>query len=375
MMYLLLSCNTGGGHNAAARAIAGEASRRGIDCEITNALQFVPKTVETVIEKGHVFAYRKIPKIYGRGYLLQEQHPSTSTYTQFLQYSDALLAYLNAHVTVTGKPYDAVICVHVFPALIMTGVRQKAKSRIPTFFVATDYTCSPSVNLIDVDRWFVPKDLKQEFAQAGVPLRKICETGIPVDASCYHPLSRKEARKKLSLPEQPLMVLLSCGSMGAGHMDVVAGRLLKELPQSTLLAVLTGNNQDLQEKLTRNFDSSRVIAIPFTREVGTWMSASDVLLTKAGGLTSTEAATRGLPTIYMDAVPGLETHNMDYMTRRGLALSAKNSRELVEQTRRLLSDEDARRLMSRRQTGCFSHNSAQELVDEVQKVVEENQFS
>lgn len=366
MSILILSCNTGGGHNSCARAIKAQAKTQNVYCEVTNGLSFSSRLAEHVIVDGHIFGYRHFPKMYGSAYKVQEKHPALSVFELFCQKTDKLQEYLTAHEQVNGKPYDAVISVHVFPALMMTGLRESGKCTIPSFFVATDYTCSPSVNTLKVDRIFIPYQLTDTFAAQNIPRDMLCETGIPVSPDCYHPVSREDARKTLGLPQKPQMVLISCGSMGAGNMSELAMRLLKVLPETTLLAVLTGTNKVLYRHLQNLSMSSRLIPIPFTSKVGLWMSAADLLISKPGGLTSTEAATRGLPVLFMDAIPGLETYNLNYMVYRGLAAAADNKRNMVEKTADLLNQPQVLRDMSKRQREYFAKNSAQQLLDVVE---------
>lgn len=144
MKVLLFSCSTGGGHNSAAAALAQELEARRVENRTYDALQFLPKSTADLISHGHDFAYRYAPKIYGAGYRREEKHPSSLFYEQSIRGIGPLYEEL------IDQAPDAVICVHLFPAMMMTELRCSYGVRIPTYFVATDFTCSPGVGIC---RW------------------------------------------------------------------------------------------------------------------------------------------------------------------------------------------------------------------------------
>lgn len=356
MKLLILSCNTGGGHNSAAKALQACAERWGIACDIQNALSFVPPQLEQLLTKGHVYLYRKHPKVYGFGYRFGEDHPSASVYKSFSPYARAIMEYILA-----GQ-YDAVISVHVFAALMTSAAKQETDRMPPTYFVATDYCCSPSVEQLDVDAWFIPKGLTGVFARAGIPADRLRETGIPVGTAYFESHPRAEARKLLGLPGDAPVILIASGSMGAGHLRPMILRLLLTLPRNTLFAVLTGTNEKLFNFLNLDWFPARLLPQTFTDKVPQWMAAADITITKPGGLTSTEAMAIRTPVVFMNAVPGPETHNMDFLSAQGCALASHNERELVRSVRRLLFDPAARAEMRKAQTEYTHENAAEEIL-------------
>lgn len=175
MKVLILSCNTGGGHNSAASAICTYFEKMGCECDIVNALDFLPKARAEFISRGHELAYKYTPKLYGAGYRISEMLPQNRLYEQNAKGADEL-----CKVLFSGS-YDVVISVHVFAAMMMTELRVSREINIPSFFVATDYTCSPGVSEIVADRYFIPHEkLREEFASQGIPASRIVASGIPV---------------------------------------------------------------------------------------------------------------------------------------------------------------------------------------------------
>lgn len=364
MKTVILTCDTGGGHNSAAKAIREALERRGVDCELVNALDFMPRVQSRVISRGHVFAYKKLPKLYGVGYRFEENHTPNHMYRQCGPASEKLYPFL------LERNCRAVICVHVFPALMMTHILRTCGHRFFTCFVATDYTCSPGVELTEMDAYCIPRELTQEFALCGLPLEKLTETGIPVGGACYHAGSRRATRKELGLDPARRQVVVSCGSMGCGPMRSLAVLLAETLPEDTDLTVLCGSNRSLKRDLSLLNRKEHVRVLGFTDKMFQWLGAADVLLSKPGGLTSTEAMTMGVPFICINAVPGCETRNLRFFLRHGYAVTARHVPGLVERTVFLLEREEEREAMAARQRAAFAPNAAAAIADVVAKAAE-----
>ena len=207
MRLLILSCNTGEGHNSAARALKGYFETQNISCEIKDSLAFWSPEKSKIISKGHVFIYRKMPKLFGISYRFEENHPpkvgdESLIYDLVIRGCDSLYEYL------TENTYDAIICTHVFSAMMITELKKRRKCSVKSYFVATDYTCSPGVSQTALDKYFIPhKKLIKEFCENGIPESKLVPSGIPVRMDFYKRTDPKEAKDLLSLPQDRKVVL------------------------------------------------------------------------------------------------------------------------------------------------------------------------
>ena len=353
MKIAILSCSTGGGHNSAGQAIREQLLAGGATCDLINAMDFMPKLESDVISKGHVFAYRRTPRLYGAAYHFEEKHTPRGMATRFTPAAIKLYPFLVEH------SYDAVICVHVFPALMMSYIRQKHGDAIRSYFVATDYTCSPGVDMTQMDGYFIPRGLSAEFVRAGLPRERLLETGIPVRSTCYARQGQVSARIALGLAPDMRQVILSCGSMGCGPMRSLAMILAKKLPKDTELTVLCGSNRGLKRSLAVLMRKKRVRVLGYTNQMALWLQAADVLLSKPGGLTSTEAMAFGVPLVCINAVPGCETRNRQYFLREGLAVTANHVPGLARLTLSLLKDPTQCAAMIHRQQDLFSQPAAE----------------
>jgi len=338
MKYLILSCNTGEGHNSAAKAIKQQFDTAGEYCEIVDALAFLSKESSKIISKGHTFVYKNLPKIFGEVYKFEENHP-VKIGDDSLIYDIVTVGSNKLHKFLKKEKFDAVICVHVFAAMMMTKLRRTGKLTVPTYFVATDYTCSPGVNETDCDLYFIPhKDLIDEFVLCNLQREKLIPSGIPINEVFSTHTEKSIAKRKLHIKEDEKIVLLACGSIGCGPIKQLSEELPKSLPENTRLIVICGNNRKLYKSLYQKDVPENLSVVGYTTRMSLYMDAADIIITKAGGLSSTEAFSKALPIIFIDAVPGLETRNLEFFVSRGFAKTSSSVSDLAKTTCNLLNN-------------------------------------
>ena len=333
MRVLILSANTGGGHNSTARALVEQLEKLNIEYEIADTLAFISEKVSDFISWGHSYVYRKHPRLFGFGYRFEEKHPPRFIYEQCAKGSDALQKKL-----MSGN-YDAVICVHVFSGMMINEVRERFSNHIPAFFIATDYTCSPGVSEQKLDGYFIPhRMLLGEFVRNGdIPADKLHTTGIPIGSRFYEREDKASARRALNLPEDGKIVVLTCGSMGCGKLEKSARFLLRHMPSHSTLVVLCGNNEKTYRELLP-YASEKFRILGFTDQMPRYMSAADIYITKPGGLSTSEAIAKRVPMIFINAVPGVETRNFDFLVEQGVAIGAKSWLQVIAHVQRALRD-------------------------------------
>lgn len=361
MQLLILTANTGEGHNSAARAIAEYFVGRGHSCRIQNGLAFMPRAKSQAICRGHVFFYRKLPRVYGMGYRFEERQAHRQAYQSRLRAGHmhasrhrARRRRLELNTFLQEGGYDAVICVHVFAARLISQLRRQGRLHIPCFFLATDYTCSPGVNQLDMDAWFIPhRGLTEEFASYGIPRERLIASGIPVRDVFLHRGDRLKARRRLNLPEDGQIVLLSCGSMGAGAMGRLVCQLAEALPEGTLLIAVCGSNRMLQRRLA-GLNLPGTLVLGFVEDMALYMDAADLFLSKPGGLSTTEAMHKGVPLALINLAPGCETRNMDFLSGLGCALAAQDCNRLCELACDVLRHGERLEACTRRCAGEFA---------------------
>lgn len=341
MKVLILTCSTGEGHNSVAAAVQEVFTAHGAACRTIDALSFLSEKASEFICRWHTRIYRHMPGAWRVSYKLLEQHPAPSEERNLLARILAL-GTEKLYALVAGEGYDHLICPHVFSALMVTRLRQThPEMAFHSSFIATDYTCSPYVDSCRMDRYFIPSpNAAAECVQAGVPSDRVTVIpGVPVRQAFYRRLEKAEARRRLGLPEAGRLVLAMCGSMGCGHLDELTELLARRLPAEDTLAVVCGTYTHLQKKLEREFSGRPDIFIwGYRDDTSLLMDCADLFLTKAGGVSTSEAAVKGLPMVLVDAVSACEEPNLRHFCATGGAVTADTPEQLAELCLRLLEN-------------------------------------
>ena len=368
MKVLILSTNTGGGHNSAAAAIAEELARRHIACDIEDCLMYLSERASELICKGHVAIYKFSPQLFGKAYAFEERHQ-----TPFF-YELMSLGVEKFNKALQQEQYDAIVCVHVFAAMLVTETQRRYSLHIPMYLVATDYTCSPGFAGVDATLWMTPDvSLHDEFVENGVPAERLLATGIPIRRDFYEPIDKADARCALGLPIDGRLVLVCCGSIGCGHINRIAPAFESQLPQDTRVVIICGNNERAYRQLIES-SGDRTTAVAFTDKMPLYMAAADVCVSKPGGLSTTELMTVGTPMVLIHAVPGCETHNLDFVTGHDFGIGAEDWDEAITRTAALLNDEHRLEAMRQRLQSKPRQNSAVMIADTIMANVMERQL-
>lgn len=338
---LILSCNTGEGHNSCAKAVQEAFSERGMECIVEDALGFISPRISRLISHMHVWVYRKHPRLFRFGYRFSEKHPELFNDRSFMY---GLLVYgcdpLASHIV--DKGYDLVISTHVFSALMLTVSQKRHDLKIRTGFVATDYTRSPSMERSDLDLYFVPDtSLIRDFTINKISKEKIVVSGIPVKQAAYHHTEKVFAKRQYQLPDDCRHLLVMCGSMGCGPLKWLIALLVLELKENQYITVICGTNDKLREKLEKRYAVNDHVRIyGFRNDVSLLMDSADLYLTKPGGLSVTEAAVKNLPMVMINAVAGCEEYNKNFFVKSGLGVSADSIWSLARLCMDILSDDE-----------------------------------
>ena len=241
MRVLILTCNTGGGHNAVAAALKESFESRGAGCDVMDGLGFISKKASKFVSKWHTRFYRRDPELYNAGYMSAEKDQGMD------RRDGPVYRYIARGARRLGRTiysggYGAVVCVHVIPAMMMTALKQSWRD-CPVFcFVATDYTCSPTVGACTPDICVIPhEELTEEFVACGIERESILPAGIPVRRVFREQGDRAAARKALGLPAEGRHIVLMSGSIGCGPMGDVAEELDIRLEKGDFASVLCGS--------------------------------------------------------------------------------------------------------------------------------------
>ena len=331
MNILILSSNNGGGHNSVAAALREAFEDAGHTCEIADTLSFLSPGCSRVVSQFHSGVYRHAPKLFEAGYASSERHRSMfqpgHRARRFLDLGIGRLAE-----RIRQGRFDAVLCSHVFAANMLTDAVKKYGMTVRTGVVETDYTNTPGVEASELDCYFVPSpQLARSLEALGVPEEKILPAGIPVRAQIRVRHDRAEARRTLGLAPERKHLLVMCGSMGCGPIPALLEAVCAKKDADTDVTVVCSTNEKLREELTAVYgDHPDVHIRGHVDNVSLLMDSADVMLTKPGGISVTEAAWKHLPLVLLNTVGGCESYNLRYFLHAGAAWTGETPEQLAD---------------------------------------------
>ena len=367
MRVLIMTCNTGEGHNSCAKAIKQGFEEKGAVCDVIDSLQFISDRFSRFFSWGHITIYRRLPGLFRHGYGYVEKHPGILDEGSVM-YKVFASGMKRFYALMQQEKYDVVLCTHVFAGLLLNATLREHPMNIKTGFIATDYTCYPGAASTGLQRFFIPAaELTEAFVSSGVPREKLHISGIPIRQEFYSRTDRAAAKAHFGLkPDRPHLVLM-CGSMGCGPMEELAKQLSKRMCKRHALTIVCGTNEKLYRTLKEKYGYlSNVHIKGFVKEMSLLMDSADLYLTKPGGLSVTEAAAKHLPMVYIDAVAGCEGHNCRFFVQNGGAVTAATVPELTALCLSLLRDPARREAMSAQLAALGIKNATCDIWEQLQ---------
>ena len=357
---LIMSASTGGGHNRAARAIKEELESRTIDnmsieCEIVDSLKLVNNTMDKVISRGYEKSALYTPKAYGSVYRFSETTIASKNEFKTNPLT-SLMARKFKHLLNESTP-DLIIGTHPFPMIALSTLKKNnnihSLSRSESFYkstkvdippmisVLTDYTTHSTWIQNEIDYYIVGHEyVKELLVYEGVDSEKVKAFGIPVEKFLSH-RDRETVLTELGLSPEKLTVLLMGGSFGAGNIKETLEDLIA-IDRDFQILVITGRNEHLKDKLSKMLDSTihnkNICLLGYTNKMNDILASIDVLISKPGGLTTTEALLNDVPMIVPYFIPGQEEENLDFLTNCGAALRTTKKYSLPVLLKVLIDD-------------------------------------
>jgi processive 1,2-diacylglycerol beta-glucosyltransferase len=236
--------------------------------------------------------------------------------------------------------WDLAIHTHFLSAMIMGRLRERGRIHTPFVTVTTDY---------DVHRlWIAPhcdlyctatEETRSIIASRPISVTRIHVTGIPVHPRFGRRIDPLRARRELGLDEHEPVILQMAGGVGVGPLERIHQGIL-DLGAPVQVVVCAGRNEDARRRLEAIVcpPRHRRRVLGFTDQVQLLMSAADLVVTKPGGLTVTEAMACGAPLVLIDPIPGQESRNADFVLERGCGIKVNNLSAFTDKVSRLLSD-------------------------------------
>lgn len=376
MKALILSANTGGGHNSCAKAIQDVFISHNEECDMQDCLSLISKEISEAASFGHVFVYRHASWIMHVSYKNVDKKREKLFKKNSLLSKALSLGVPHLHKLIEEKGYDTIICTHIFAAQMVTALQEKYKTHLLTCQITTDYGFTANSKYTDIDFYFIPdKRLLEDFIQDGLPKEKLFASGIPVNKEFFQKTNKENEKEKLCIPKNYKHILVMGGSMGGGPILKSTQLLIENLKENNYLSIVCGTNKTLYNKLFKKYGNRKNVHMyEVSHQMPLLMHSADLLFTKPGGLTTTEAYACNLPMAILNYLGGCETDNKIFFTKMGGAIAADEPKALVNQTIALLNDPSRLQEMSNVMAKASQGNPIPEnfIYDTLKKAHEKN---
>jgi len=347
---LLLSVSAGAGHVRAAEALRVTAMQS-FDAEALHldVMDYVSGAFRALYTDFYIKLVEHHPTMWATLYRIMDRTPPSAPLARVRRAIERLNTLKLREAIAKFRP-DAVICTHFLPADLLMRERTRGRVTSPVFVQITDFDLHGMWIVPDMAGYFAASEEVAFRARArGIAPARVHVTGIPIMPAFALPPSRAETEADLGLDAKRTTILLMGGGAGLGGLDDVAGRLLA-LDADFQLIALAGRNKEMLARLEAmsRQHPRRLFAQGFTDRVERVMAASDLVITKPGGLTTSECLALGLPMIVHAPIPGQEERNCDYLLEQGAALKAIDATALEYRLRELIAHPERIAAMSAR---------------------------
>ena len=326
---IIFYASYGGGHLSAARSIKEnmETNYEDIDVKLIDCMEYVNKTVNKITTKAYSEMAKKAPKTWGRVYWKSQKGPLAQISTT----SNKILSIKLYKLLKDFEP-NLIVSTHPFGSQMCAYLKKHGKLNAKIATVMTDYAPHDQWLVFNkyVDYYFVSHDgMKKELHEKGIPNEKIFATGIPLSNKFLLKYDKPTILKSFGLsPDKKTVLFFGGGEFGLGKTQTF--KIFKsfvECPENIQIVAISGKNpkmkkafENLVESLNKK-DSVKILE--YTNQVPELMSISDLVVTKPGGLTTTESLASGLPIVVINPIPGQEEENASYLEKNKVAIWLK----------------------------------------------------
>ncbi len=337
---LILHATAGAGHTRAAQAIAAALQSSGRSFRVVDILECTSALFRRMYVKSYIDLVQKAPELWG--YLYEKldvmREPGSRRVRARLAF-DKLNARSFKTLLAETDP-EVIVCTHFLPLELLADLKARGKLSIPVHAVITDVSPHAFWVYPEIDFYHVATPAAaRELVRKGFPAARINVTGIPIDPVFAQSLPSKLARAKLGLPEKPTALLLS-GGFGVGPMKQMLASFAGQ-PNALSLVVVAGKNAAL-EKECKAIAAKLPVSVKvygFVSNMHELMDAADLIVTKPGGLTTTEILAKGKPMALVAPIPGQEQRNCEYLLESGAAVRLYEVGDSAHYLNGWLSDE------------------------------------
>lgn len=363
---LILSASVGNGHTTAAMALRLAFRQKNLAAEVRHedVLKFTNPLFRRLYGKAYIDLVNRAPELLGWMYDQLDEPWKNEKRRLFFD-------KLNATPLIKMiREYDPdwIVCTHFLPSEIVSDLKAKDKLKCPQAIVVTDFDMHALWLCRNYEHYFVALEETKIYTGAlGMPDPKVTVSGIPIAPRFSESKPKVEMRRKYGLDPNMPTVILSLGGFGVGKIDLLLDALRK-ISRPVQILAMCGRNEELRSHLEKNSQDSeaaRIVPVGYTTDMDEYMSASDVIVGKPGGLTTCEALAKGLVFVIVNPIPGQEERNSDHLLENGAAIRSNNPATLGYKVEKLLDDPDRLEQMRRNALAFARPRAAMDIADKL----------
>lgn len=338
MKFLIFSLSCGGGHDAAANATAAALRNKGAEAAVFDCYAVIRPSLSKAVCGGYVWLVKHLPWLFGFFYNASYRIPRLNGKTFVYDINKFEVSRLERFIQKENP--DAILTSHIFSAQQLTHLRRNGRISQWIGGIITDYDVQPFWNDTEMDMIFTPTEsLSDRYDKFGMNGARLMATGIPVDPSICPEDDIVKAKQEAGLDPDKRHVLVAGGSMGAGKMPSTVEALLETLDNDVQIIAVCGSNLKLKRKFMRmNVPENRLKVEGYVKPLYKLMRACDVVISKPGGLSTTEAFELKRPLVVVHPIQGVESHNARFLKENGIALCPKTDEEVAKAVNEILNN-------------------------------------
>ena len=371
MKVLIFYASYGGGHLNAAKSIENciKTNYKDMDVEMIDCMKYVNKTIEKVTTAAYREMAKKAPWAWGRIYSDAQKGPLAHITTR----SNKIMAIKLLKLLREKKP-DLIISTHPFGSQMCSYLKRKNKINSKIATIMTDFAPHDQwlVGHEYTDYFFVAHNkMKDYLINKGISESKVFDTGIPISENFQKQYNKKEIFDKYNLDESKFTILFfGGGEFGLGKTRTVQifNNFVEETKNNNIqIIAISGKNPKMksafEEVVNSNNAGINVKIIEFSNEVPKLMAIANLVVTKPGGLTTSESLASHLPMVVINPIPGQEEENAEFLESKNIAVWIKKSDDSKEIIKSLLNNKEKISIMKENTKILARPNSTRDICD------------
>ncbi|MCI2424543.1 hypothetical protein LM599_00695 [Candidatus Acetothermia bacterium] len=335
---LLLTACYGGGHIHAARELEAAFSICYPQLRVETMdfmAQMIGPWLDKRIQRTYISLVKYAPSLYRDFYHLTDN----SSISPLWQRRINRLGFTYMGRYLRSNPPQVMVSLYPVPAGVVDELKGRGLHNIPSATVITDHVAHSQWVHPHTDLYLVPSPpVKEELIKRGIAQDRIEVTGIPINPAFGQQWNKRELQRKLGLKEDLFTVLVLGGAFGNwGGMRRICSRLAT-FPLPIQVVIVTGKDFNMKEKLGPIASKARcpMYIQGFVDDMPAWMGVADILISKAGGITVSEAMASALPLLIYRPIPGQEEANVRYLVEKGAAIATDDVTQLISELERII---------------------------------------